>query len=46
MILCGSRPEGRGSASVVVSEPRTNSFLSVVERKERKFYSHAAEKKR
>jgi hypothetical protein len=39
------RPEGRGSAPVVVSEHRTNSFLSVAERKE-EFYSHATEKKR
>jgi hypothetical protein len=36
-ILSGSRPEGRRSASVVVSEHRTNSFLSVAERRRRNF---------
>jgi hypothetical protein len=44
-ILSGSWPEGRGSASVVVSEHRKSSFLSVAE-KRGTFYSHAAEEKR
>jgi hypothetical protein len=32
MILRGSWPKGRGSTPIVVSEIRTSSFLSVVER--------------
>jgi hypothetical protein len=45
-ILCGSRPAGLGRGlSVVVSELRNISLLSV-EEKQKEFYSHAAEKKK